>query len=83
MRNLVALCAVLETSLSAIVGDDIEIADNAREQLILKQFRALSDDQQSALLALAATMTALPYSVRSTDQSQPNMVHEPRPGEKK
>lgn len=77
MKHLMALCSVLNTSIAAIVGDDIEIVESAKEQVILKQFRAMSPEQQAALLALAATMT--PYPTLDVPAKSRHTVHEPKP----
>jgi transcriptional regulator with XRE-family HTH domain len=56
MKHLQALCAVLETSLSAVVDDDFTYAESDREQVLLDQFRSMTAEQQSAYLVLGTSM---------------------------
>lgn len=79
MKSLSALCAILETTLDAITNDEIEVADDAREMMMLKQFRAMSADQQSAMLALAATMTSAVYPAINPEPPDRHTINEPNP----
>lgn len=83
MKNLIALCEVLDTTLANILDDEIEIADNAAEKMILKKFRAMSQDQRSALLALAATIAPAPYPSAPEDANRRHMINEARPEDEK
>lgn len=83
MKHLQALCAVLESTLAAVVGDEIEIAESAKEQLILKQFRGMSPEQQGAFLALASTLTVRAYPPPEEQSMRPHAVHESKQGDQK
>lgn len=56
MDHLKALCAVLDTSISEMAGEDPEFAQNAFESTLLEESRALAPAQREAILAIIASM---------------------------
>ncbi|GAB2494116.1 hypothetical protein GCM10027266_09320 [Arenimonas alkanexedens] len=56
MEHLKALCMVLETDLSALAGDEIEVANGKVEASVLRELRELSPAQREAVLALVRSM---------------------------
>lgn len=51
MEHLKALCEVLEVRLSELVGEQ-DMAQDARERLVLEAFRVATPEQQELALAL-------------------------------
>lgn len=56
MKNLRALCEVLQTDMNGLTGDDAEVTDGPMETMVVRDLRELSEDQQEAVLALIRTM---------------------------
>lgn len=56
MEHLKALCAVLQTDLNTLGGDEIEIAEGQVEATILRELRNVSPAQREAVLALVRSM---------------------------
>lgn len=56
MEHLKALCAVLETDLSRMLGDEIEVAEGPLEAKIARELKTLQPAQREAVLALIRTM---------------------------
>lgn len=56
MEHLKALCAVLETDLNAMLGDEIEVAEGPVEATIVRELKDLQPAQREAVLALIRTM---------------------------
>ena len=56
LKHLQALCAVLETNLNALMGEDFTYAQNEKEQLLLNEFRLMTREQQAVYIALATTL---------------------------
>jgi transcriptional regulator with XRE-family HTH domain len=56
MKDLLALCSVLQTSLSAVLGEEIQYAQTDHEQLLLSQFRHMTHEQQAAYLMMGTSI---------------------------
>jgi transcriptional regulator with XRE-family HTH domain len=56
MENLKALCAVLETDMNTLTGDDIEVVEGKVEVTVARAMRELEPMQQEAVLALIRAM---------------------------
>lgn len=56
MEHLRALCAVLETDLNAMLGDEIEVSEGPLEAKIARELKTLQPAQREAVLALIRTM---------------------------
>lgn len=56
MDHLKALCAVLETDLNRLAGDEIEIAEGKVESAVVRELRDVSPAQREAVLALIRSM---------------------------
>jgi len=57
MEHLKALCEVLETSISAMAGEDPEFAQNGFEAALLAEIRKMTPAQREAMLALIRAST--------------------------
>lgn len=56
MDHLKALCAVLQSDLNTLAGDEIEIAEGKVETSVVRELRELSPTQREAVLALVRSM---------------------------
>lgn len=56
MEHLKALCAVLETTISEMAGEDPQFAQNDFESLLLTESRSLAPEQREAVLAIVRSM---------------------------
>jgi transcriptional regulator with XRE-family HTH domain len=56
MDHLKALCAVLETDLNSLTGEEIEVAEGPIEATIAREIRHLPQEQKEAVLVLVRTM---------------------------
>ena len=56
MEHLKALCAILDTSISEMAGEDPEFAQNAFEAKLLEETRGLDPVQREAIMAIIASM---------------------------
>lgn len=56
MEHLKALCAVLETDLNTLAGDEVEVAEGKVEASVVREMRDLTDAQREAVLALVRSM---------------------------
>ena len=56
MKHLKALCAILETDLDTMTGDDIEVAEGPVNTTVVRELAKLSPTQREAVLALIRTM---------------------------
>lgn len=56
MEHLKALCAVLETTISEMAGEDPQFAQNDFESALLNESRGLAAEQREALLAIIRSM---------------------------
>lgn len=56
MEHLKALCAVLQTDLNSLTGEEIEVAEGPIEATIAREIRGLPPTQQEAVLALIRSM---------------------------
>lgn len=56
MEHLLALCAVLQTDLNTLTGDEVEVAEGPVESTIAREVRDLPPAQQEAVLALIRSM---------------------------
>lgn len=58
MEHLKALCAVLQTDLNTLTGDEIEIAEGPVDTTVVREMRDLTQTQREALLAVIRSMKA-------------------------
>lgn len=56
MEHLKALCAILQTDLNTLTGDDIEVAEGPIDATVVRELRDLSQVQREAVLAVIRTM---------------------------
>lgn len=56
MDHLKALCAVLQTDLNAMGGDDIEVAEGALKVTLAREISALDEASQQLVLALVRSL---------------------------
>lgn len=56
MEHLKALCAVLETDLNRLTGDEVELAEGPLDSTIARELKELTEAQREAVLALVRTM---------------------------
>jgi transcriptional regulator with XRE-family HTH domain len=56
MEHLKALCAVLQTDLNTLAGDEVEVAEGKVEASVVREMRELSETQREAVLALVRSM---------------------------
>jgi transcriptional regulator with XRE-family HTH domain len=56
MEHLKALCAVLQTDLNTLAGDEVEVAEGKVEASVVREMRDLSETQREAVLALVRSM---------------------------
>lgn len=56
MEHLKALCEVLQTSISAMAGEDPDFAQDGFEKVLLAVARGLQTEQREAVLAIIKTM---------------------------
>ncbi|HXI14752.1 MAG TPA: helix-turn-helix transcriptional regulator [Chloroflexota bacterium] len=60
MENLKALCAILQTDLNGLGGDEIEVAEGPVDATVVREMRALDPVQREAVLALIRAMKGAP-----------------------
>lgn len=58
MEHLKALCAILQTDLNSLTGDEVEVAEGPMDATIAREVRDLPAAQKEAVLALVRTMKA-------------------------
>lgn len=56
MEHLKALCAVLQTDLNALTGDEVEVSEGPIDATIAREVRDLPAAQKEAVLALVRSM---------------------------
>lgn len=56
MEHLKALCAVLQTDLNTLGGDEVEVAEGKVEASVVRELRDLNETQQQAVLAIIRSM---------------------------
>ena len=56
MDHLKALCAILQTDLNSLTGDEIEVAEGPIDATVVRELRELNDVQREAVLAVIRTM---------------------------
>jgi transcriptional regulator with XRE-family HTH domain len=56
MEHLKALCAVLQTDLNTLAGDEVELAEGKVEASVVRAMRDLSEAQREAVLAIIRSM---------------------------
>ncbi len=56
MEHLKALCAILQTDLNALGGDEIEVAEGAVPVTIARELSALDEASQQLVLALVRSL---------------------------
>lgn len=56
MQHLKALCAILQTDLNAIGGDEIEVTEGAVPVTIAREIAALDEASQQLVLALVRSL---------------------------
>jgi transcriptional regulator with XRE-family HTH domain len=60
MEHLKALCAVLQTDLNTLAGDEVEVAEGKVESSVVREMRDLDPVQREAVLALVRSMKRRP-----------------------
>lgn len=56
MEHLKALCAILQTDLNSLTGDEIEVAEGPIDATVVRELRELTATQREAVLAVIRTM---------------------------
>lgn len=56
MEHLKALCAILETDLNTLTGDEVEVAEGPLDAQVVREMRDLTQTQREAVLALVRSM---------------------------
>lgn len=56
MEHLKALCAVLQTDLNTLAGDEVEVAEGRIEASVVREMRDLDETQREAVLAIVKSM---------------------------